>query len=248
MRRRLVAGNWKMNKTVQESESLIQSLCDDIASVNDVEVLVCPPFVSLMKASELLKSTSFKLGAQTVHQELSGAFTGEISAPMLRSVGCDYVIIGHSERRQYFGETDALVNQKLFLAFDHDITPIVCIGETLEQREGDQTLAVITQQLTKGLASVSSTQQIVIAYEPVWAIGTGKVATPEQAQEVHAFIRQQLSTMMGAAYSDQTRLLYGGSVKPDNASELILQKDIDGFLVGGASLKSSDFSQIIQLS
>ncbi len=242
----LIAGNWKMNKTVEEAVSIVGELKSKVADIHDREVLVCPPYVSLVVMKELLKNSKIKLGAQNMYYEKSGAFTGEISASMLKSAGCEYVIIGHSERRQLFGETNESVNKKMAAALANGLIPIVCVGETLEQRENNETFQVIEKQLKVGLAGLNQQDSsgIVIAYEPVWAIGTGKTATPQQAEEVHKFIRDTYSSMYGSESAESVRILYGGSVKSDNVSDIIKQPDIDGALVGGASLKADEFSKI----
>lgn len=244
----IIAGNWKMNKTVEESVELVNTLKQRVNDVYGREVLVCPPFVSLVVVKELLKNSNVKLGAQNMHFEKSGAFTGEISAAMLKSVGCDYVLVGHSERRQFFGETDETVNKRMKAAFEAGIVPIVCVGETLQQRESNETFAVIERQLKKGMEGLTPDQskKVVIAYEPVWAIGTGKTASPQQAEDVHAFIRKIYSQVYGLEASEDVRILYGGSVKSDNVSEIMKQPDIDGALVGGASLKADEFAKIVR--
>ena len=237
-----------MNTVVDEAKALVEALKPLVSDVKDVEVVVCPPFISLSTVQEVIKDSNIELGAQNVYWEKSGAFTAEVSAPMLKSVGCTYVIIGHSERRTYFGETDETVNKRIFAALEEGLKPIVCVGETLEEREAGKAFDVIKQQITGGLVNLTQEQMksIVIAYEPVWAIGTGKTATKEQAQEVHAFIRQQLAELFGDATADATRIQYGGSVKPENASDLMSQPDIDGALVGGAALKAASFEGIIK--
>lgn len=237
-----------MFTTIAEAKALVQDLKDRVRAVGNVEIVVCPPFISLASVADLLKGSQIGLGAQNLYWEKSGAFTGEVSAPMLKSAGCAYVIIGHSERRTYFQETDATVNKKIFAALAEGLQPIVCVGETLEEREKGITFDVIRRQVTQGLATLTTEQMqtIVVAYEPVWAIGTGKTATPEQAQEVHAFIRKLLSEMFGAATAEATRIQYGGSVKPDNITILMNQADIDGALVGGASLKADSFEKIVK--
>tara|TARA_Y100000310_G_scaffold183350_1_gene183471 strand:+ start:262 stop:978 length:717 start_codon:yes stop_codon:yes gene_type:complete len=235
---KLIAGNWKMNLSVNESIKLVEELKSQ-SFENDVAVI--PPFTSLSSVSEILKKSDISLGAQNMHFEDSGAFTGEISPLMLKDIGCKYVLVGHSERRQIFGETDDLVNKKLKTAIKHGLIPILCIGETLEQREAKQQEEIIEAQIINALNGLKvNKKNIVIAYEPVWAIGTGKTATPDQAQEIHSFIRALLS-------DTKIRILYGGSVKPANASELLSQQDIDGALVGGAALKASDFSEIAKV-
>lgn len=237
-----------MFTVIDEAKALVQDLKGRVQNVTNVEIVVCPPFISLQTVKDVLAGSNIGLGAQNVFWEKNGAFTGEVSAPMLKSVGCAYVIIGHSERRTYFGETDSTVNKRIFAALAEGLKPIVCVGETLEEREAGKTFDVIKCQITGGLANLSTEQMmpVVIAYEPVWAIGTGKTATPAQAQEVHAFIRQLLKELFGQATADATRLQYGGSVKPENAAELMSQPDIDGALVGGASLKAETFEKIIK--
>ncbi|MDO8734961.1 MAG: triose-phosphate isomerase [Elusimicrobiota bacterium] len=247
----LIAGNWKMNKTVEESVELVNALkqkLSDGSVASDREVLVCPPFTSLVVVKEIVKNSIIKLGAQNMYFEKSGAYTGEISALMLKNAGVEYVIIGHSERRQYFSETDENVNKKMKVAFENSIIPIVCVGETLHQREKNEAFSVIEKQVKVGVAGLSAEQskKLVIAYEPVWAIGTGKTATPQQAEEVHAFIRKLYSEMYGKDAAESIRILYGGSVKPDNVSEIMRQPDIDGALVGGASLKADDFIKLVR--
>ena len=242
----LLAGNWKMHGTQQAAVALATGIKQGVAGVAGREVLLAPPFTALESVARLLSGTPILLAAQNLHWEPTGAFTGEVSAPMLRDIGCTHVIIGHSERRQYFGETDETVAKKVASAQVHDLVPIVCVGESLEQREAGQMLAVIGQQLRRGLLGrdAAAIRALVIAYEPVWAIGTGRVATPEQAQEVHAFIRNTLVELAGAEAGAACRILYGGSVKPDNIDELMRQPDIDGALVGGASLQVESFVRI----
>lgn len=244
----LMAGNWKMYKTISESVALVQELKTACAGVSDREILVCTPATSFAAVRELVKGSNVKLGAQNLHWETQGAFTGELSGPMLKEAGCEYVVVGHSERRQYFGETDESVNKKMKAAFSHGLLPIVCVGETLQEREAGSTLSVVERQVKVGAAGLTPEQalKVVIAYEPVWAIGTGKTATPEQAQEVHAMIRKLLSGLYGEATAQKIRILYGGSVKPDNIDTLMAKPDIDGGLVGGASLKASDFARIVK--
>ncbi len=244
----LIAGNWKMNKTVGETVELVTQLKQKLSDVKNREILVCPPFTSLIVAKEVIKNSNIKLGAQNMYFEKSGAYTGEISSLMLKDIGCEYIIIGHSERRQYFGETDESVNKKMKAAFENSIIPIVCVGETLQQREQNEAFEVIERQVKTGLTGLTGEEPkiIVIAYEPVWAIGTGKTATPQQAEEVHAFIRKIYSEMYGKDAAESVRILYGGSVKPDNVSEIMRQPDIDGALVGGASLKADDFIKLVR--
>ncbi|MCJ7553192.1 MAG: triose-phosphate isomerase [Ignavibacteriaceae bacterium] len=248
MRRKVIAGNWKMHNDLKQSEDLIKSLKELLKdkSVN-CDVIVCPPFTSLSEASKLVNGSIIKLGAQNMHFEDKGAFTGEVSASMLKSVGCEYVILGHSERRTIFDESDETINKKIKKALEQGLKPIFCIGETLEEREKEITKDVVMRQVEKGLEGISSEQmkKLIVAYEPVWAIGTGKTATPQQAQEVHEFIRGLISSKYGSDIAEDLVIQYGGSVKPDNASELLSQKDIDGALVGGACLKADLFMGII---
>jgi len=248
MRRPLIAGNWKMYKTLPAALQLVENLKISLSSVSDRDIVVCPPFTALAIISQSLRNSNIKLGAQNLHWEKEGAYTGEISAEMLKDVGCSYVIIGHSERRQYFGETDATVNKKIRAALTYGLTPIVCIGETLSERESGKTFSVIETQLQGGFNGFTEeeSKKIIIAYEPVWAIGTGKTATPQQAQEVHKFIREKYASLFGSSSAASLRILYGGSVKPDNIKNLMLQEDIDGALVGGASLKAEDFIKIVK--
>ena len=248
IRKKLIAGNWKMNKTSADASTLVQEIVAEVGRVTDVDILVCPPFTSLESAGKLLEGSNVKLGAQNMHHEASGAYTGEISASMLRSTFATYVILGHSERRTYFGETDKFINQKVLAALKNQLKPVLCVGETLAERESGATLKVVQTQLEGALEGVSKEQStsVVVAYEPVWAIGTGKVATTEQAQEVHAFIRSLLVKLFGDAIAQKVRILYGGSMKPSNAPELLAQKDIDGGLIGGASLESRSFVELVK--
>jgi triosephosphate isomerase len=251
MRKKVVAGNWKMNKDLQESLGLtteIKGMVKDEVR-NDAEIILFPPFISLSALSKNLEGNErIKLGAQNMHQEDSGAFTGEVSASMLKSVGCKYVIIGHSERRQYFGESNELLNLKVKKAIQFDLIPVYCIGETLEERESGFFWDVLSKQIEVGLMGLDNAiaEKIIIAYEPVWAIGTGKTASTAQAQEVHLFVRNQLKTLFGTTFAENVRILYGGSVKPENAFELFSAPDIDGGLIGGAALKSRDFCEIVK--
>jgi triosephosphate isomerase (TIM) len=244
----VIAGNWKMNKTVGEAVDLVRQLKAAIAGVKDVEVIVAPPFTALHAVQEELKGAPVRLAAQNVFWEEKGAFTGEVSPQMIRDVGCEYVIIGHSERRQSFGETDESVNRKMRTALSQTLKPIFCIGETLSEREGGKTFSVIGRQVEGGLKGFSERDiaQVIVAYEPVWAIGTGKTATPQQAQEVHRFIREKLGELYSRGLADQIRIQYGGSVTPENVKGLMEQPDIDGALVGGASLKSDIFARIVR--
>jgi triosephosphate isomerase len=248
MRVPILAGNWKMNKTVEEALDLVRELRRMVLDVEGVEIVVCPPFVSLAPVAEALKGTKIKVGAQNMHWEAKGAFTGEVSAVMLKGV-CEYVIIGHSERRQYFGETDESVNRKVKAALAHGLTPIMAVGETLQQYEAGQTAEVVSSQMRKGLAGISADQarSIVVAYEPIWAIGTGKAATGAGANSVVALsIRGPLAEMYGEAVAQMIRVQYGGSVTPANIAEFMTMPDLDGGLVGGASLKANDFAEIIK--
>jgi triosephosphate isomerase len=247
MRRPIIVGNWKMHKTIAEAVALVEALKASVASIQGVDIGVAPPFTALMAVAEALRGSAIFVTAQNMHWEPQGAFTGEISAAMLTDVGCKRVIIGHSERRQYFAETDATVNRKLRAALNAQLDPILCIGEMLEQREGNATFEVLEQQIRQGLAEIPADgmQRMVMAYEPVWAIGTGKTATPAQAQEVHAFIRGLLGALYGKALADEVRIQYGGSVNAGNIHLLMTQPDVDGALVGGASLEASSFAQTV---
>lgn len=248
MRKPFIAGNWKMNNTREAAKTLINALIPLVADVETVEIAVAPTFTCLQDVGELLRGTRVELSAQNISYAAKGAYTGEISADMLKDVGCTHAIIGHSERRQFFGETDEGVARRVRAALDNDIVPIVCIGESLAERESGKTFDVVLGQLVNGLASVKREEaaRVVIAYEPVWAIGTGKTATPEQAQEVHAAIRAKLNELFGVEAGEAMRIQYGGSVKASNAKELLGQKDIDGALVGGASLVAEDFAAIVK--
>jgi triosephosphate isomerase len=245
MRQPLVAGNWKMHGSRAENTALVRSLLDLVRPESATEVLVCPAFVHLSDVARLLKDTDVALGAQSVCAEPMGAFTGEVSAAMLKDVGCRYVLVGHSERRQVYGEGDALVARKFVAAQSQGLVPVLCVGETLEEREGERTVQVVARQLDAVLAvsGVGSLASAVIAYEPVWAIGTGRTASPEQAQDVHAMIRGKVAAL-DATIGGSVRILYGGSVKASNARELFAMPDIDGGLVGGASLKADEFARI----
>lgn len=246
MRTPLLAGNWKMNGTVPEAVLLIDELQAAIGDKGEREVLVAPAFPALAAVAERLQSHGFLLAAQDMHWEDSGAFTGAVSGPMLRAVGCTHVILGHSERRQYFAETDSEVARKFQAAHKHQLTPIICVGETLAERDSGDTMKVIKRQVQGALKGMESNLgKMILAYEPVWAIGTGKVATPQQAQDVHQTIRQVVADLGGISVAEQCRILYGGSVKPDNVDSLMRQDDIDGALVGGASLKAADFARIV---
>lgn len=242
-RRTIVAGNWKMNLDRAKARDLATAVAARAAEAGTTELVLCPPAVYVETVAAALGGSLVALGAQNMHDQSSGAFTGEVAPPMLLDLGCRYVILGHSERRTLFGETDAAVNAKTRAALAAGLTPIVCVGETLEEREGGRTAAVVTTQVQGSLAGLTPAdlEKIVVAYEPVWAIGTGRVATPQQAQEVHALIRGLLGGLATPAVAAKVRIQYGGSVKPDNAADLAVQPDIDGALVGGASLKADDF-------
>jgi triosephosphate isomerase (TIM) len=246
-RKKLIAGNWKMNKTPADGAALVRDIVAAVGQQSDVDIVVCPPFTGLDSAAKGLEGSNVKLGAQNMHFEASGAFTGEISAGMLRALFATHVILGHSERRSYFGEGDELINKKVLAALKNQLRPILCVGETLAEREAGATLKVVQTQTERGLEGVSKEMagSIIIAYEPVWAIGTGKVATTAQAQEVHAFIRGLLTKLYGDTLAQRVRILYGGSMKPANAPELLAQKDIDGGLIGGASLEPRSFVELV---
>ena len=248
MRTPIIVGNWKLNKTIREAVALVTSLQSLVADVANVEIVVAPTFTGLSAVSEALAGGDIQLAAQDVFWEDNGAFTGEVSPGMLKEVGCDYVIIGHSERRQYFNETNENVNHKAKAAHAHGLIPIICAGESLEEREAGKTGAVVKDHVLNGIAGLSADQIVstVIAYEPVWAIGTGHNATPDQAQEVHVLIRSLLSEIYSADVASQVRIQYGGSVKPDNAAALIAQPDVDGALVGTASWEAESFAQIVK--
>ena len=245
MRKPLIAGNWKMNTKLDEAINLVRDMLSDLDKIASVEKVLCPPFISLSVVKELIKGTTIQLGAQNMHFEDRGAYTGEIAPLMLLGL-CQFVILGHSERRQYFAETDEIINKKVKKAVEFGLNPILCVGESLEDNEAGKTEQIITRQVKAGLLDTDPNKQTVIAYEPVWAIGTGLTATPQQAQEVHEFIRKLLAQMYNKQSADEMRILYGGSVKPDNAAELMEQQDVDGVLVGGASLKGDDFLSIIE--
>jgi triosephosphate isomerase len=249
MRKKIIAANWKMNMTVAETVSYLESFRTHVENVNGVEIVIAPPFTAIAKLSELLGgSQKISLGAQNMYHEMSGAFTGEISPAMLRELFVRFVILGHSERRQIFGETDALINKKVLTALACGLKPIVCVGETLEERDAGRETEILTTQLRGSLAGVTPEQMlnIVVAYEPVWAIGTGRNATPEQAQDAHAHVRKVLTEIADSATANKVRIQYGGSVKPANAATLLSQPDIDGALVGGASLEALGFSEIVK--
>ncbi len=247
-RRPLVAGNWKMHKTVEQATSLVKDLIPSMADVESVGVLVCPPFVSLPAVAEAARGSNVAVGAQHVHWEDEGAFTGEVSPPMLKPL-CSHVVVGHSERRAMFGETDQTVNKRVHACLGHGLTPIVCVGETLEENQAGETAEVVSRQVRAGLEGLDSqlARTLIIAYEPVWAIGTGKAATPEGANDVIAVvIRPALEHLYGGEVAEQVRVLYGGSIKPHNARDFFTQSDIDGGLVGGASLESESFGAIVK--
>ncbi len=252
MRKNIVAGNWKMNLNYEEGLSLFSEIVNMVRdeAVGVQEVVVCSPFIHLNSLTKLVDSSDrVSVGAQNIHQAESGAYTGEISASQLRSVGATYVILGHSERRAYFGETDELLAQKVDVALKHQLKPIFCIGETKEERESGRFFDILQSQLDNGLFHLRATEflGVILAYEPVWAIGTGLTASPEQAQEVHAFIREAVAKQYGPEVAERTTILYGGSCNPSNAATLFAQKDIDGGLIGGASLKSRDFVDIVKV-
>ncbi len=248
MRRPIIAGNWKMNKTVKEALELVDDLKRELRDIQDVDIVVCPPFTNLAEVAKIVQDSNIGLGAQNVYWQDSGAYTGEVSCLMLKEVGCHYVIIGHSERRSYFGETNESVNKKLKTVLKYNLTPIVCVGERLEQREASQTFEVVKDHVQGALKDVSAEEmkKIIIAYEPVWAIGTGRTATPDQAQEAHSFIRKLLKDLYSQDLADIVRIQYGGSIKPDNITDLMAQTDVDGVLVGGASLKLDSFVKIVK--
>ncbi len=249
MRKKIIAANWKMNQTVADTESFLTDFRLEVEDVSGVDIVIAPPFTSLAKISELLGgSQKIRTAAQNMYYEASGAYTGEISAQMLRELYVKYVILGHSERRQIFGETDALINKKVIAAIESELKPILCVGETLAEREADRENEVLETQLRGSLAGVTAEQlaEIVIAYEPVWAIGTGKTASTQQAQDCHLHVRKVLAELSDAETADKVRIQYGGSVKPANAAELLAQPDIDGALVGGASLDPRGFAEIVK--
>jgi len=250
MRKPVIAGNWKLNKTINEAIELVNSLKRELIDIQGVEIIVCPVYTALSDLSDLLVDSNISLGAQNVYWESSGAFTGEVSSAMLKDAGCEYVIIGHSERRKYFNESDQTVNKRIKAAQQSELIPIFCVGETLEEREADKTIDVVKRQLAGGLEGLEKEAllNLIIAYEPVWAIGTGKTATPGQAQEVHSFIRNWLVENCSEEVAENLRILYGGSVKSANIKELMQQGDIDGALVGGASLDSSSFAELVKNS
>lgn len=243
----LIAGNWKMYKTCNEAVETAEKLLELVSDVETVDIMIAPTFTSLALVSKVIANSRIALGAQDIYWEKEGAFTGEISGSMLVSAGCQYVIIGHSERRQYFGETNVTVNKKIQAAIKSGLIPILCVGETETERDEEKTFSVLDKQMEKGLEGLilDEHQPLVLAYEPVWAIGTGKTATPDQVQEVHFYLRDLIDKRFGNMLAKAIRILYGGSVKPDNASELMALPDVDGALVGGASLQPESFSKII---
>ncbi len=250
MKKPFIAGNWKMYKTISEAVNLANGIKRELSDCNEAEIVLCPTFTALASVSDVISSTNIKLGAQNLFWEDEGAFTGEISAPMIKDCGCKYVIIGHSERRKYFSETDSTVNKRIQAALKGGLNPIVCVGETLEERNSGKTLEVVSKQVKGALLGFSTDQlkEMVIAYEPVWAIGTGVNATPDQAQEVHKYIRELIADIYSQDVALDLIILYGGSVKPDNIESLINEKDIDGALIGGASLKADSFIEIVKKS
>jgi triosephosphate isomerase len=248
MRRPIIAGNWKMNMTIDQSLDLAAKLKPEVAEVNGTDIILCPPFTALFTLSKVLRGTNISLGAQDVYWEEKGAYTGEVAPGMLSDVGCQYVIIGHSERRHLFAETNQSVNKKVKSALKSNLTPIICVGERLDERERGVTQGVVEEHVRRGLEGLSREEalRVVIAYEPVWAIGTGKTATPLQAQEVHSFIRGLLGKLYDKVVSSQVRIQYGGSVKPETIADLMKEEDVDGALVGGASLDAKSFAQIVK--
>lgn len=249
MRRMIIAGNWKMNSNVAETFKLITAIQSNVkAEPENIDVVICPPFTALYTANVSLQESFIKLGAQNIHWEDNGAFTGEISGSFLNDVGCTYAVVGHSERRHIFGETDEMVNKKVLAALRNELIPIVCVGETLSERESGNQKGVVEKQIKAAFAGIHQrdAENIVVAYEPVWAIGTGKTATPDQAQEMHHFIRNLIEKLFDAPTANTIRLLYGGSVKASNSADLLIQKDIDGALIGGASLNGVEFASIIR--
>lgn len=246
MRKNIVAGNWKMNNDIQQTYNLLEEIISKKPKT-DTEIIVAPSFVSLPLAVEKLKGTEVKVAAQNAHQNENGAFTGEVSIPMLKSIGIDTVILGHSERRAYFGETNSLLAEKINTALKHNFTVIYCFGEELSERKADKQFDVVENQIKEALFHLKTEhwKNIVLAYEPVWAIGTGETATPEQAQEIHAFVRQTVASEYGSTIANEVSILYGGSVKPDNAKEIFANPDVDGGLIGGAALKADDFLKIV---
>ena len=250
MRKTFIAGNWKMNKTAREAIELVNEIKRELVDFDGVDIVVCPPYIALSDVSDLIFDSNIDLGAQNVYWEEKGAFTGEISIQMLKDINCCYVIVGHSERRKYFLETDEIINKKMKAVQKEDLVPIFCLGETLEEKEENKTIEVVERQLREGLKGIDEDNllKLIIAYEPVWAIGTGKTATPEQAEEVHKFIRSWLEENYSINAAGDVRIIYGGSVKASNINELMKMDDIDGALVGGASLETSFFVEIVRNS
>jgi len=247
MRKTIIAGNWKMYKNLKDGQDLAVALRRDLYKIENVDIVICPPFTLLAYLADALETSNIGVGGQDLYWQEEGAFTGEVSPTMLKDAGCQYVIIGHSERRQFFGETNETVNKKIKAALKCGLTSIVCVGENLQEREANKTFKVIEDHVNNGLSGISASDmlKLVVAYEPVWAIGTGKTATPEQAQEVHKFIRDLLKKNYSQEVADSVRIQYGGSVKPENIIELMNKPDVDGALVGGASLKADSFSAIV---
>jgi triosephosphate isomerase len=247
LRKAIIAGNWKMNKLTREAVELAREIKTKVGAITDREIVLCPSFTVLSLVKEVIEDSSIKLGAQNMHWEVRGAYTGEVSPMMLKDIGCNYVILGHSERRQYFGETDEIVNKKMKIAFSTGLIPIVCVGETLQQREKGETFRVIEEQVKTGISGLPGGQAkgLVVAYEPVWAIGTGRTAALNQAEEVQRFIRKLLAEMFGEKNAQAIRILYGGSINPDNISALMSCENVDGGLVGGASLNPESFVKIV---
>lgn len=247
MRQKIVAGNWKMNKNAEETEDLLNDLIDRLPQDIDAQIIVAPTFINLASAVDHLEFTNIAVAAQNMHQNENGAYTGEISADMLKSIGVNIVILGHSERRAYFHETDTILSQKVTTALKHDMTVIFCFGEELKDRQNNQHFNVVENQLRDGLFHIENSdwEKIILAYEPIWAIGTGETASPEQAQEMHEFIRETIRKRFGSTIAEEVSILYGGSVKPENAREIFSKPDVDGGLIGGAALKASDFAAIV---
>jgi|SRR6056297_1713812 len=246
MRKNIVAGNWKMNKTFSEGVELIQQILSQAESVKDVELIIAPPFILTAEASKVLQESAVKLASQNCSNHQEGAYTGEISASMIKSAGAEYVILGHSERRKYFKETNEIINEKMKITLENRLKPIVCCGEVLKEREQEEHFKIVNNQIKEMFDGINpaSLKNIIIAYEPVWAIGTGKTATPEQAQEMHQFIREKIKNSYGSQIANDISILYGGSCKPSNAKELFANPDVDGGLIGGASLNATDFIDI----
>ncbi len=250
MRRPIIAGNWKMNKTIEEAVSVAVGLKRKFYTFSEADIVICPPFTALSKVNDKIIDSSIMLGAQDVYWEEEGAFTSAISPNMLKDVGCRYIVVGHSEKRRLFGETDEDVNRKLKIVLKYGMIPIMCIGENIDERDNGMTFEVLEKQLTRGLKNLVKDEvvRIIIAYEPVWAIGTGRTATPQQAQEAHKFIRESIENSYDKEVATKIRIQYGGSVKPENIAKLMVQDDIDGALVGGASLDVNSFTEIVENS